>query len=822
MKKIFTILLCAIMFAFTVNAAGVWSIKGHDYSVDTLQHIKIGPGTTLTKLKLEGSKKLRLFYVTADLTNKNLEVRNVKANDEFGSLSTVSSMAKKATETKGATFFAGTNADFFDFGSKRPCGFVAADGELYFAKGAQEWASFGISDDKTPIIGQVIEVKGTAKIGGTDYAINGFNAGRGTDDLILYSQKMGANTATNSYGTEIALMPVDGSTAILGRTAKMKAVSAPQGAKGSMAIPAGGFVLSGHGTNETLVASLAEGQEIEITAYPVYDGVAYKNITQISGGQPVILKNSEILETEHYIDHLSSNQPRTAVGYNKKNQLVQIVVDGRSAISAGCTTKELAEIMRHIGCTEAMNFDGGGSSTIYAGPILGVQNVVSGGTERAVTNGLYLTAKCQPDDKVVTSMEATDSYAGSVVRLPQYGIYTPEFMGYNQAELLVNTHIEGVVLSLDNEAQKFGEIINDGKTLYITASAGQFTLIATYGNAKKYIPVVIEAGEMSFKHKNVLLDNIRDYSVEVESTILEKKMPLDNRALTWTSTDTEIATVDNGTGIVHGLRNGTTQIIGKTDNFCDTLNVTIQAPTAAAMSVFYPTFPTDLKVKMNGGKDVTVAEYQNGFKLDYTGTGSGRGAYFSIDHQTTLWSLPEAIRIKINPGDADIKKITIKAENALGESNTAWVFTDKPLPKNQESAFTLNLSDWCDINNVAIYPIRLNSMNFSMGASSKGKAFTVLVSGLEGLYPHFSGVEQNTITHAAVSLYPNPVEAGSDVNVINQGNATVSVYALNGTQVLQQAIEGNAAISTDGMATGIYLVKVTTADATHTSKLIVR
>ena len=58
--------------------------------------------------------------------------------------------------------------------------------------------------------------------------------------------------------------------------------------------------------------------------------------------------------------------PRTGFGYTQdKKTAIHCVVDGRSTISAGANTKELAEIMKFVGAYNAMNLDGGGSSCLF-------------------------------------------------------------------------------------------------------------------------------------------------------------------------------------------------------------------------------------------------------------------------------------------------------------------------------------------------------------------------------------------------------------------------------------------------------------------------
>lgn len=61
----------------------------------------------------------------------------------------------------------------------------------------------------------------------------------------------------------------------------------------------------------------------------------------------------------------TTRHPRTAIGITEKNHLIAIVVDGRHTQAHGMTTTELSILMHALGCKEAMNLDGGGSSTIW-------------------------------------------------------------------------------------------------------------------------------------------------------------------------------------------------------------------------------------------------------------------------------------------------------------------------------------------------------------------------------------------------------------------------------------------------------------------------
>ena len=75
----------------------------------------------------------------------------------------------------------------------------------------------------------------------------------------------------------------------------------------------------------------------------------------ISGGEPETFKDVKFNTNRH---------PRTAVGILADGSKVFVVVDGRSSKSQGATMEEMQKIMLWLGCTDALNLDGGGSSTM--------------------------------------------------------------------------------------------------------------------------------------------------------------------------------------------------------------------------------------------------------------------------------------------------------------------------------------------------------------------------------------------------------------------------------------------------------------------------
>ncbi len=95
--------------------------------------------------------------------------------------------------------------------------------------------------------------------------------------------------------------------------------------------------------------------------------IRWKMQTAVGGG-PVLLQNGEIKVTNNEElkfagKAIDDKHPRTAMGYTRDNKLIILVVEGRNTDKAeGATLTQMAQIFKDLGCWEALNLDGGGSS----------------------------------------------------------------------------------------------------------------------------------------------------------------------------------------------------------------------------------------------------------------------------------------------------------------------------------------------------------------------------------------------------------------------------------------------------------------------------
>jgi hypothetical protein len=108
------------------------------------------------------------------------------------------------------------------------------------------------------------------------------------------------------------------------------------------------------------------------------EGNAYDQLLMGIGGGPVLIKNGEIRVTydeEGFYggSGLDGNltRMRSAVGYTEDGRLIMLVVESGTNVNgvfvSGLALIDLAQVMFNLGCVEAMNLDGGGSSTMVIG-----------------------------------------------------------------------------------------------------------------------------------------------------------------------------------------------------------------------------------------------------------------------------------------------------------------------------------------------------------------------------------------------------------------------------------------------------------------------
>lgn len=159
-------------------------------------------------------------------------------------------------------------------------------------------------------------------------------------------------------------------------------------AKGSVDIPINGYVISGdYEAGEFLKNNFKIGDTVIINTKTIPN---WNTMKMAIGGGAILVKNGQIPVFSHDISGLA---PRTALGTTKDNlELILVTVDGRQLLGRGMTQQELASLIIELGAYNAINFDGGGSTTMVSRPLgynnLEIVNSYSDSSPRSVTDGI--------------------------------------------------------------------------------------------------------------------------------------------------------------------------------------------------------------------------------------------------------------------------------------------------------------------------------------------------------------------------------------------------------------------------------------------------
>ena len=425
MKKTLISLVLALA-GMTALASNTWQLLGVDYTVDTLFHAMIGPGTSQTSLHFtNGSTDMRVFYTTIDMTNPYLTVRTVSGQDKTAGGEVVSSMAQR-NDGPGHRFFVGINADFFYTSGTTargvsmvgtPIGTCIGDGVVYRLNNDEY--KYVFDENRNSYI-NAVTIGGTVSHNGTTMTAGGVNTDASNNVITFYNDRYYGSTNQLSTCCEVEAQLVEGDSFNFLQPFKMVITGTPS-TEGDMVVPNGRYVLHGQGATADFIASLNEGDEVTVTMNATAGGNKI-DPREVVCGQPWMLRNGVTID-----DGNPDMHPRTCIGFANGGQtLIFMIVDGRSIISDGCRTSHLGDLLRYAGATEGVNLDGGGSSTLYTSA-LGVRNVPSDGHERADANGLFLVSSA-PDDNEIADIRFKDW----VQKVPKYGIYTPVIYGYNQ------------------------------------------------------------------------------------------------------------------------------------------------------------------------------------------------------------------------------------------------------------------------------------------------------------------------------------------------------------------------------------------------------
>ena len=301
-------------------------------------------------------------------------------------------------QEQGYSPVVGINADFFSFLTGVPMSNTLIDGRIFTADSGWIWG-IGFNRDGTaftsifPIQTQITDSEGNS------FFVENINKYRQPYALYLLNSDYGSETHSPGWGRDIVLSDVSGELKLGGSiTATVESISDNDG---SVPIPEGKAILtvSADASQELKdrLACLDIGEKITIGTKACVNPELWNNAVYGLGctGGKLITDGQLDLEDD-------SAAPRTAIGIRADGSIIFYTIDGRQiGYSFGARKETVAKRLLELGCVEAVNLDGGGS-TVFGAVMPGTKNLKiisspSDGNERKSANYMFIVKDCISD-----------------------------------------------------------------------------------------------------------------------------------------------------------------------------------------------------------------------------------------------------------------------------------------------------------------------------------------------------------------------------------------------------------------------------------------
>ncbi|WP_330295007.1 phosphodiester glycosidase family protein [Streptomyces sp. NBC_00503] len=410
------VLLTVLLVAPVGHAAAAGPDAGGIETARTSR--QVAPGIRLESYdRLEADRWLRIDELDVDLGGPGggsgaapgARAEYLGAGGGRG-VATVADSAARHPAGPGRRVVAAVNGDFFDIrGTGAPLGPGIGAGRLLHAAspGAGQAVAFGADG-----IGRVLRIALDGSVtlpGGAVRPLAGYNTARPpAEGFAAYTADWPA-----------AELPPLGPAVEL-REGKVAAVRAAVRRPARRERPAPGTtLLVAGGAAAPELAALRPGDAVTVTARPAVPGGGPLPVGAVGGREALVVAG---VAQNHDGEPNNTAAPRTAAGFSRDGRRLRLVtVDGRQRDSGGLTLTALGRMMLRLGAYEALNLDGGGSSTLLAAlagdTALTLENSPSDGHLRPVPNGLVLTAPAGSGRAAGYRVEPLGGLDGAAARL---------------------------------------------------------------------------------------------------------------------------------------------------------------------------------------------------------------------------------------------------------------------------------------------------------------------------------------------------------------------------------------------------------------------
>ncbi len=391
---------------------------------------------------------------------------------------TVSSIAKRLNAV------AVVNAGYF-WQSGDPLNISIVDGELV-SEPYPGRVVFGITRDGRFLFDTLTFDAKICTPDAKTISIRGLNRLCGKNDIVAYTPRFFPSTCTTGQLTEAVIkcdsLPIKANTPIAGTVVETRPGTC------DTPIADGTIVVSGTGPSAQIIGEqLKPGMPVTIQFdLKPTSTCGWENVVESAGGGPWLVRDGKVYvnaKEEGFQNDISvGSNPRTAIGITADGKMVIATVDGRQSTSKGITLAQLADLMKAQGCVNAINFDGGGSTTMSTS--FGVLNSPSGGTERPIADSLAVMAASpapSPSTDFAITAPATEVQSGSSFQLSLVDAYNGQPVGIGISEQAVWTTTGGA-----------GFVDQSGRFYGVKAHSG--SVIVRLGDKIVSVPISVVAG----------------------------------------------------------------------------------------------------------------------------------------------------------------------------------------------------------------------------------------------------------------------------------------------------------------------------------------
>ncbi len=736
MKSRWLILLALALTGALASASprDQWVIGDKAYEVDTLifPHLA-GPGVIAAKYDIP-ALPLKVSVVEMDLTNPYIVMETCLGGEKSVACETPVNMATRNTRP-GHEVVGAVNGDFFMTSPTNEVGLPLSgqvrNDELVLS--GHNRACLVLDDNNRPYIDR-LTFTGTVTSGETSFALNLVNRMRYAYENIAANQSI---LFTRSYGP----VTYDGSTSgkmVLLRPAgdpfKWNANGVEQcivedifDAQGSRTIPDGKAILWLKGTYANYSDALNVGDEVSITFRFTLNNEGHDvNIHQLIGGS-----NHIIMQNGQFMEDWAERHPRTAIGVNADStRLYFVVVDGRHLTSTGVTLREMKGIFDALGAVHAVNLDGGGSSCILVNDE--VMNHPSDGPVRAVGNGCLFVSTAPEDNEIGIINFEPRCYNLSISATTSFGVW-----GYNQYGVLKTRDLQGCTFSCDPQVGQF----DDEGVFHAVSTPASGNLYVHYNGITATQPITVMEAQWQLVSDSVVIDSYHPYAININGISGYGLDKVDPSVVAWTSADESVCAVDDR-GVVTAVADGQTFVGSSHPLLADSLLIRVENPKRRVTTVENaPIDPATWDIAQSGGKDRVVTALDNGMQIDFTGS-SSRNPYIKIAKPVQLWGLPDTLRMRIIPGDIQLKTVKMLLENAYGERVTV----EYPADALTDGRVTVDapVTDICNAADLGNFPLHLVYYYITYNAVSTGQQYSLKIPGMELVYANVPQEEHIT------------------------------------------------------------------------------